>query len=102
MSNSLLLFSLQSNQNKQSWRNRPFPYFEQLTIVFGKDHTPRRDAQSYADITQEMDALAKEEYSATPIEEEEMLASENLGEDVPCSETATNNMSEATSGSKRK
>lgn len=86
--------------NKACWRNQPFSFFEQLTIVFGKYRASRKDAQSYIDITTEMDTQAQgygPDDSAILTEgEEEMVAS-----DIPCSE-GTNIMFEATPASRRK
>lgn len=49
-----------------------------------------------------MDTQAEEEDSAIPIAEEKMPAFGNPTSNVPCSETAENNMSKATSGSRRR
>lgn len=94
------MFPLQSNRNKTCWRDWPFPYFEELTTIYGKDRASGEDAQSYIDITMQTDSQGEghgPNDSVMPTQgEEEMLSS-----DMPCSE-GVNIMSKATSTLRRR
>ena len=51
---------MKSHKKAASWRNRPFPHFEQLTVAFGKDRACGRDAQDGYDVLD--DAGAENEH----------------------------------------
>ncbi|KAH1039455.1 hypothetical protein J1N35_041198 [Gossypium stocksii] len=45
-----------SHKVANQFRHRSFPYYDQLTSMYAKDRATRKDAQTIADIVEEIDA----------------------------------------------
>ncbi|MBA0881393.1 hypothetical protein Goshw_027386 [Gossypium schwendimanii] len=57
-----------SHKTSGQFRHHSFPYYDQLTSIYAKDRATRKDAQTAADIVEEIDA---EEVATTNNLEEE-------------------------------
>ena len=52
---SYILFNIQSHRNAQGMRNKPFPHFKDLSIVFGRDWATGLGAKAPADAIKEIE-----------------------------------------------
>ncbi|MBA0881394.1 hypothetical protein Goshw_027386 [Gossypium schwendimanii] len=59
---------ISSHKTSGQFRHHSFPYYDQLTSIYAKDRATRKDAQTAADIVEEIDA---EEVATTNNLEEE-------------------------------
>lgn len=58
------------------FKGKPFPYYKELCIVFGKHGATGKDAKTPVDVIEELDK--EEEYRATNTVDEQELALEAL------------------------
>ncbi|KAL6570767.1 hypothetical protein OROGR_000317 [Orobanche gracilis] len=56
---------IQAHKNAAKWRGKKFPHYWDLCLVFGKDRTNGRDAQTAADIVSEISTQETEQVDET-------------------------------------
>ncbi|KHG07015.1 hypothetical protein F383_33027 [Gossypium arboreum] len=47
--------TLKSHKEAAQFKHQSFPYYDQLTAIYAKDRATRKDAQTAADIIEEID-----------------------------------------------
>jgi hypothetical protein len=89
---------LQSHKGAAAFKNKSFPLYEELCIVYAKDHATGRDAQTPIDICED---LQNETCDENNIGQNEKDGFEEFNEDVSCTQLPTNGNG-GLSGQKRK
>ena len=55
------MLSMQNIKDAKGWRNKPFPMYERLANIFGKDRATGKGAEAPADMVENMNLEAEEE-----------------------------------------
>ena len=100
---------IQNHPGANDWRGKPCPYYEDLCIIFGKDHASGKDAQGPEEMEDEVNEEGENEESSKKDEPESSATQEpsgveassgksgNLGKRVRTSDNLVKGLSEVAS-----